>query len=128
MAALDPAAETLGDILGRALRGEAVPFDLPDASPEPYLWPVFNADGAVVDEREVSGEEWWRLMSSWGAARAFADHYDLSFEDVRHVMRSVPSNLAVLLDSPEGWTVMAEQVAITIMGELPGTPMLPAIH
>lgn len=144
MAAHDPASETLGDILGRALRGDGAsapdhgstvadllagcsgPTD--EYQPEDYWLPTFDARGAVVGEREVSADEWWRVMSSWRAGLAIAAHYGLAFGDVRYVLQRVPENLTVLLDSSQGWTVLAEQVAIAITGELPGAPMLPTIH
>lgn len=133
MATRDPAGETLGDILGRALGGDFIspPDDLPDVTATDaalYVWPVTDANGSVVATREVSPEDWWRNMASWRACVDIADNYGLAFEDVRTVMRGVPRNLTVLLDSAEGWAVLGEQVAITISGTLPGSPMLIAVH
>lgn len=145
MPAPDPAGETLGDILGRALRGDVTPAapdlgrkvaDLlagcsgrtDEVEPQAYWWPTIDAHGEVTGEREVTADEWWRVMSSWRAGLAIAAHYGLSFEDVRHVLQRIPDNLTVLLDSPQGWTVLAEQVAITITGTLPGEPMLPTLQ
>lgn len=121
--------ETLGDVLGRALRGDF--DDMPDVTAtegKRYLWPVVDDAGVVIGKREVRADCWWRNVSSWRACRDIAEHYDLGFADVRSVIRRMPANLAVLIDSPEGWGVLGEQVAITIMGRLPGDPMLPRVQ
>lgn len=127
----DP-SDILAAILGTA-KADAPPAVITPTAPQPRPWEKYRPAVESWPEMMFRMERadpvrWGRIMSSWDAARAFAEHYGLSFEDVRGLMARLPENLWHLLDSPQGWSLLAEQVAIMIEGELYADPLKPIVH
>jgi len=90
--------------------------------------------GAVVPALE---RIWWddldddtfhQILSSWQVAHSIAANYSLRFEDVRAEMNRMSRNLWHLLDTPQGWTVLGEQIALILKGHPNGPLLRPIIH
>lgn len=105
-----------------------------------HLSDPFATDGYSTAERAdapyVSTVRWdeldpdtaCQILSSWQAAHNIAANYSLRFEDVRAEINRMSLNLWHLLDTPQGWAVLGEQIALILHGHSNGPLLRPAIH
>lgn len=123
MAAHDPAGETLGDILGRALAGGRADPDNTVADllagcsgptilplPDAFWWPMFNPDGSCRGTVTVDADIWGWLATGRALAPALARHLDVPVNDVLNALAVMTPNLNACLDSAQGWALVGEYV------------------
>lgn len=105
-------AFSLGDILGEALRASAA------CQPEPP--PLV----AWTDEEIAFHYNW---LAARNLAARIADHYGRDFDAAWQGLGYVPDDMLPLLETPAGWTVLADYVARDL-GSAACTPFQPLMH
>jgi hypothetical protein len=93
----------------------------------PHWWPLFDADGRCTKTVEVNCEAWGRLATARLLAPKLAAHYDVPVADVLTALSLLSANLLELIDSPQGWIVLANYVQAST-GADPRSPFLPAVQ
>lgn len=84
---------------------------------------------APYENREdIDGDQWARAKSADHLSISIADHLGLAFEETRDTIAKLHPNMIGLFDTPQGWSALAEMVALMARAEPPSRHFAPTVQ
>ena len=84
------------------------------------------ANGAAIAAPSIDADRLAQFASAETLGAAICDTFDLNYADVWQSLCHVPKNMLTLLDSPQGWSVVAAFVGQDCGHSWPG--YAPTVH